>query len=302
MMFVITCSIRHLSVLGFATSSIPVRWFSRAGGISASAATKTTTEIERKFLVNPQILEYCKAYSLSEKQLKFTDTYYDDKLYSLTTKDMWLRERNNNWELKVPIKDPLLPKSTGQDISGIDRYLEIRNVHEICQCIAKEVCGDNVNHKLLSVPPESTSLSSAFLESFAGLKPFVRLQSERKRFLLEIPQKNKNTGTLPLQQTVDLGIPSQRFHVDVDEVQYDPQFIPYDNREQSADLSYAIGEVELVPPITESSENSMRLIFAEMGIDPAPVRGKLLEYIFRFYPNHYQALHLSGQLQSKGIK
>ena len=32
------------------------------------------------------------------------DVYYDDKKYALTTKDIWLRNRNGIWELKYPIK------------------------------------------------------------------------------------------------------------------------------------------------------------------------------------------------------
>jgi hypothetical protein len=294
MMLLITSSIQRLSVLGFATGHNPARWISR---VAATAAT-STTEIERKFLVNQKILDYCQAHSLSQKQLKFADTYYDDKLYSLTRKDMWLRERNNNWELKTPIKASLSPSNSGSDIAGIDRYLEIRNAHEICQHIAQQISSEIRSPALLSTSTETASLSNAFLESAAGLKPFVRLQSNRQRFLLEFPRgKNKNA------QHLDLPMQSQRFYVDIDEVQYDPQFIPKDNRElqSSAGLSYFIGEVELVPPISESSEVSMRQIFAELGIDPAPVRGKLLEYLFRFCPNHYQALQSSGQLQSKGL-
>jgi len=64
-------------------------------------------EVEKKFILTPEqeksLIE--KAEFLGEKQ--FTDTYYDDENFSLTTKDIWLRERDGKYELKLPMNESL---------------------------------------------------------------------------------------------------------------------------------------------------------------------------------------------------
>ena len=64
-------------------------------------------EIEKKFILTSdqekKLIEG--AEFLGEKQ--FTDIYYDDADFSLTTKDIWLRERSGKYELKLPMNESL---------------------------------------------------------------------------------------------------------------------------------------------------------------------------------------------------
>lgn len=59
-------------------------------------------EIEKKFVIddNKKNQLILGAEFLYKKV--FTDTYYDTSDFSLTSKDMWLRARDNNFELKIP--------------------------------------------------------------------------------------------------------------------------------------------------------------------------------------------------------
>ena len=62
-------------------------------------------EVEKKFILTKEqekkLIEG--AEFLGEKQ--FTDVYYDDADFSLTTKDIWLRERSGKFELKLPMNE-----------------------------------------------------------------------------------------------------------------------------------------------------------------------------------------------------
>jgi len=61
-------------------------------------------EVEQKFILS----EGAKARLTKEAKFiskkVFTDIYYDTADYSLTTKDVWLRQRGGKFELKIPIK------------------------------------------------------------------------------------------------------------------------------------------------------------------------------------------------------
>ncbi len=80
-------------------------------------------EIEKKFHLSDdqqnRLLEG--AEFISEKQI--SDTYFDDKNHTLTTKDWWLRNRNGNFELKTALN--------GHDMRIINQYEEITNDDEI---------------------------------------------------------------------------------------------------------------------------------------------------------------------------
>lgn len=65
----------------------------------------------------------------------------------------------------------------------------------------------------------------------------------------------------------------------------------------TTDYGYQIAEIELM--IEEKADRSAArkqiTDFAEsLGIDTSPVRGKILEYLFRYRPEHYQALVEAG--------
>ena len=85
-------------------------------------------EIEKKFILTKEkedaLMEG--AEFLGEKE--FTDIYYDDENFSLTTKDIWFRERAGRFELKISMNNN---ESTEDRIS--DRYRELEKEYEILE-------------------------------------------------------------------------------------------------------------------------------------------------------------------------
>ncbi len=80
-------------------------------------------EIEKKFIYNEEnIKNLIKSASFLGEKV-FTDIYYDTSDFSLTTKDIWLRERNGKWELKVSLSDAQSRLA--------DHYREVENEKEI---------------------------------------------------------------------------------------------------------------------------------------------------------------------------
>lgn len=63
------------------------------------------------------------------------------------------------------------------------------------------------------------------------------------------------------------------------------------------DFTYNIGEIELMVHEKSEIENAIKkiIVFAkERRLTPAPVRGKVAEYLKRFRPSHYRALVRAG--------
>ena len=63
------------------------------------------------------------------------------------------------------------------------------------------------------------------------------------------------------------------------------------------DFSYRIGEIEMMVPSEEQAEFATEEIlqFAKsLGLEALPVRGKVVEYLKRKKPDHYQALMEAG--------
>lgn len=83
--------------------------------------TQRITEVERKFpwddKLQAKLTRNAKLQSVNE----FTDTYYDTSDYTLTLADRWLRQREGQWELKLPMS----PRVGGDKDDGTDRYCEI---------------------------------------------------------------------------------------------------------------------------------------------------------------------------------
>jgi len=117
-------------------------------------------EVEKKFILT---LEQEKsliegAEFLGEKQ--FTDIYYDDADFSLTTKDIWLRERGGRFELKLPMNE-LLEKRVS------DQYRELDVEDDILAHFG--VRGISVKDFLIS----------------KGYRPFCEINTTRKKYRKE---------------------------------------------------------------------------------------------------------------------
>lgn len=176
-------------------------------------------EVEKKFLLDgaerERLLEGAKFVS----EYSFTDTYFDDKNYSLTSKDIWLRKRDGKWELKIPLHK-------GADRLG-DQYRELDTEEEIRGLINIE-----------------------------AYSPFSTFMTIRKKY-----QKGD-------------------FIIDLDFVDF-------------GDFKYEIGEIELIVEDESKSAEALDKIlnFAkENGLKITHVRGKLMEYLKRMRPDHFQKL------------
>ncbi|EKE19547.1 MAG: thiamine triphosphatase-like protein [uncultured bacterium] len=114
-------------------------------------------EIEKKFILTDRqkvkLLEG--AEFLGEKV--FVDAYYDNEQFSLGMNDMWLRKRDNEFNLKIPMRE--------QQGEMINKYHEVE--------------GEMAIREIFAIPVVGTFEQD--LESF-GHKPFCIFQTKRKKY------------------------------------------------------------------------------------------------------------------------
>ncbi|HSX04107.1 MAG TPA: CYTH domain-containing protein [Rhabdochlamydiaceae bacterium] len=115
-------------------------------------------EVERKIFIDESQLKTIEESAEFLESVFLTDTYYDTSDFRFTTSDIWLRERNCEYELKIAIK--------GMN-GSIDRYLEIKNEQEILQKLGLE---------------NESSLPKAL--SKAGIVPYASFQTIRRKYRL----------------------------------------------------------------------------------------------------------------------
>lgn len=120
--------------------------------------SKLMIEVESGFIITPEQEEKLieGADFLGEK--KFTDVYYDDEEYSLTTKDIWLRKRDDKFELKVSLN-----KSIEKRVS--DQYEELDNETDILKYFGAD----------------TIRLFGDFLKE-RGYKPFCEITTMRRKY------------------------------------------------------------------------------------------------------------------------
>lgn len=246
--------------------------------------TGTVQEIERKFIVTPAVYNTCRAMATSDRELFMVDTYYDSPTtFRLTKQDMWLRERNQSWELKVPSQTVT---AAGDAALQVDHYDEITNEQEI----ANVVCTTAAQKIEVDSTVEGGHLLAAIANE--GIVPFARLTTKRHRFRVQLP-----------------GIGSGRVevNVDIDTVTCDSTLINHPHQAQEASRwKYEVGEVELVTvngatSIADAS-TVMQDVMRALGINPVSVNGKVLQYLQQFRVRHYTALDETGLLKAKGLK
>ena len=116
-------------------------------------------EVEKKFTLNKKnerkLLEG--ATSLGEKM--FTDVYWDTSDFALTRTDRWLRQRDNRWELKLPLNDALAERVS-------DQYREIEDERGVAGAL--KLCLGN------------SGISGALTES--GYSPFATIITTRRKY------------------------------------------------------------------------------------------------------------------------
>lgn len=98
-------------------------------------------EIEQKFLVTKNQLDQLLGQIEFIQEKVFTDIYYDTPDYSLTKDDIWLRQRDGVWELKVPLdgleKDYITDHYEEiDDERKIGEFLQIDSINNLSQDLA----------------------------------------------------------------------------------------------------------------------------------------------------------------------
>jgi len=114
-------------------------------------------EVEKKFILDEDIKNKIISGAEFLHKKTFTDTYYDDVEFSLTSKDMWLRCRDNKFELKIP--------ASISDESSINQYRELNDNSEIADFLhlsKNDDLGKEFNNR--------------------GFKPFCALTTTREKY------------------------------------------------------------------------------------------------------------------------
>ena len=191
-------------------------------------------EVEKKFILNEQDKERLTKEAQFLNERVFTDTYYDTEIFSLTTKDKWLRSREGRFELKLPLHKGVYRLA--------DQYDELEDEQKI--------------RKALNLPSNGNLADDL---AKAGYFPFCTCKTTRRKYKKE------------------------QFIIDIDIVNFQ-------------DFIYNIVEIELMVNEKSEIEKAIEKImyFAKsQNLTIAPVRGKVIEYLKRTKPNHYQALVLA---------
>lgn len=254
-------------------------------------------EIEKKFEVNEMILKLCQKNSHDVKIKQMIDIYYDSDKYLLSKQDMWLRYRNNVFELKWPSSRNMISgNDTKDDIStDIDHYLESTDVNMI-----RNIISTSSSHS--SIYKENNNNQDNFNQwlNAVNLQPFCKIKTIRYRhscrFLF-------SETLIPLFVDIDF----VSFNDDNGTVTSSASIEEIFKVYMSSDKSYVVGEIEIgecsLDKLSKfgSPVDIMKNACKLFMINPKPIRGKVLEYLFRYSPTHYQALRDCGQLGSKGI-
>ncbi len=82
-------------------------------------------EVEKKFILSPEQHNSLIKVAKFQKEIVFTDTYYDTKDFQYIKQDTWLRKRNEAFQLKVPL--------TLDKHRLVDQYEEITDSEDIKQ-------------------------------------------------------------------------------------------------------------------------------------------------------------------------
>jgi len=94
-------------------------------------------EVEKKFLLTPNQEKRIRKGSKYQGEKIFTDTYFDNGEYELTLNDIWLRLRDKNAELKMPLE-----KQEERSEIFCNRYEEFNEEAEIRQMLNMRGSGE----------------------------------------------------------------------------------------------------------------------------------------------------------------
>lgn len=100
-------------------------------------------EVEKKYPLDPGDRERITKDRVPLQTVTLVDTYYDDDVFSISTKDRWLRKRNGAFELKVPLHSASATERDAdqfdeiEDEDGIRTFLNITQRGSLDEDIAR---------------------------------------------------------------------------------------------------------------------------------------------------------------------
>jgi len=262
----------------FSRPLLPTR---RLSSSPSSPPPNDNIEIEAKFFFTQADAERIAAHPEVKlvKTKTFTDVYFDSPArgFPLTTRDIWLRQRSGNWEVKVPIgyythsRTSFGPKGKEE---GRDRKNSSRSTN-----------------------------TDSYVE--------IEAENDILRFLRE--RRLLNNDTLPLQkgESLEVSLRANGFEPCATITTHRSSYLHRDvgiDLDRAEPLNYRVGELEVM--VTGDSQASARQdalhkIQAVANCHHLDIRngmrGKVLEHLRVFSPKHYQALDDCGLLESKGI-
>ena len=188
-----------------------------------------------------------------------------EKRFQLTP-EQEVRLLNGARHLKTLTNEDVFYDTDDYVLTRQDHWLRSRNgrfelkrsVHELGHKLggtAYDEIEDEAGVRSFLNLPSTNSLESDL--ATAGYKPFAKIVKERRSYEKE------------------------GFHLDLD----------------ICDFGYDLAEIELMIESEQDRGEALERIegFASrMGLDQTPVRGKVIEYLFRFSPKHYQTLVNAG--------
>jgi len=265
--------------------------------------------------IHRKLVDYLDINSSSKKEKVFVDRYFDvSPSFPLTTRDLWLRRRDRGFELKAPQSLASNTASNRNDqLVGIDFYNESTCWTDISSAIKSFTAVDILVHPLMGRDGEVIDLDTVKdaentddamdVEEWlrlSSLTLFAHIKTRRVRYQIHLP------SSLCMAR----GSPQTEYHVvnvDIDSVHF-LELSSYLDMGMDMDVDhtksvrgrYCIGEVELISAGGGVSPSQALLdVFSQLKIDTTPVRGKVLEYLYRYSPLHYQALEDSPLLRAK---
>lgn len=213
------------------------------------------------------MIEVEKKFNLSEEEIShlvdgadfLNERVFTDIYYD--TKD-YILTKQNKWlrsrDGKFELKVPTVLKYG----SNIDQFDEINNVEKIKEVLSFDELDKEKNIRENILLSQESNLTDDLL--MAGYKPFCVCKTTRRKY-----QKDK-------------------FIIDLDIVDY-------------TEFTYNIGEIELMVKDESEIEDAVGKIMAfakKNNLKIAPVRGKVIEYLKRFKPKHFDALVKSSVVES----
>ncbi|KAE8633499.1 hypothetical protein XENTR_v10001896 [Xenopus tropicalis] len=173
-------------------------------------------EVERKFVPGPQVEdELLRLGAKLQNEITFRDSYYDTPDCRLTLGDVWLRRREDSWELKYP------PQRGTRGLNGAStQYLELSCEADITRRVSEELnipCPHSLDllqlqefasfvtrRRRFEFPPRNGSKHKVVVDldtadfdfSVGEVEVLVKTQEEVKSALMEVEEICKQLGVL----------------------------------------------------------------------------------------------------------